>query len=267
MPKRTVAACALGLILAGAAYAQAARAPGEADRLRVAVLGFSRDTAHVGLWAVMDLGDPLRDRIERQLMHGRGFTVVGLRRPPELGIENVTDPAETLAAAGGGLGADLVLYGTVERLAVQAVAFAVWRNGRRLERMAGTTLMQAWLLDVAAGKITWADSFEVERLSPERSAQRMADGLLDELAAQVAGAAAEHIELIAVPGAAASEPVVDGDGDGDGIPDYLNRRANPEDSNRDGLPDYLNRYFLQRRLRRMPSRLRRTGTSSPYGTT
>ena len=209
------------------------------------MLGFSRDTAHVGLWAVMDLGDPLRDRIERQLMHGRGFTVVGLRRPPELGIENVTDPAETLAAVGRGLGADLVLYGTVERLAVQAVAFAVWHNGRRLERMAGTILMQAWLVDVAAGEVTWADAFEVERLSPERSAQQMADSLLDELAAQVAGAAAERIAPIAVPKVAG--PVVAGDGDGDGIPDYLNRRANPADYNRDGLPDYLNRYFLQRR--------------------
>jgi hypothetical protein len=52
-------------------------------------------------------------------------------------------------------------------------------------------------------------------------------------------------------------PVVAGDGDGDGIPDYLNRRANPADSNRDGLPDYLNRYFLQRRP--MQSRLHRTG--------
>ena len=257
MTRRTVAAASLGLILACAAFAQAAQAPGEADRLRVAVLGFSRDTAHVGPWAVMDLGDPLRDRIERQLMHGLGFTVVGLRRPPELGIENVTDPAETLAAVGRRLGADLVLYGTVERLAVQAVAFAVWRNGRRLERMAGTTLMQAWLLDVAAGEVTWSDSFEVERLSPERSAQRMADALLDELAAQVAGAAAEQIEPIAVPDAAAPEPIIAGDGDGDGIPDYLNRSASAADNNRDGLPDYLNRYFLQRGP--PPSRLRRTG--------
>lgn len=247
MSKRTVAAASLGLILACAAGAQATRAPGEADRHRVAVFGFSLDQAYVAAGTVTNLGDRLLERIERQLIRGRHFTVLDIDRPFVPGVDDVADPAETLATVGRGLGADLVLYGTVERLAVQAVTFAMWRGGERLERMAGTTLMHVWLLDAAAGHVTWADSFEVELLSPERSAQRMADSLIDELAGQVVGSLAERIAPIAVPEVTAPGPVIAGDGDRDGIPDYLNRRANPADHNRDGLPDYLNRYFLQRR--------------------
>ncbi|MDE0446333.1 MAG: hypothetical protein OXH96_06625 [Spirochaetaceae bacterium] len=40
---------------------------------------------------------------------------------------------------------------------------------------------------------------------------------------------------------------IDTDGDGDGLPDYLNRDANTGDSDGDGLPDYLNRDNLRRR--------------------
>ena len=234
MPKRTVAAASLGLILACAAYAQVARAPSEAVRQRLAVLDFPLDQAYVGPVTVRDLENGIRERIQRQLTHRR-FTVL--------------DRSDK--------GADLVLSGTVERFAVQAITITIRISGERLERLAGTTLMHVRLLDVAAGEVTWADSFEVEMLSPERSAQRMADSLLDELAGQVVDALMERIEPIAVPEVTAPGPVVAGDGDGDGIPDYLNRRANPADSNRDGLPDYLNRYFLQRRP--MQSRLRRTG--------
>ena len=39
----------------------------------------------------------------------------------------------------------------------------------------------------------------------------------------------------------------DGDDDGDGLPDYLNRDAGTEDRDNDGLPDYLNRDAPQRR--------------------
>ena len=40
---------------------------------------------------------------------------------------------------------------------------------------------------------------------------------------------------------------IDTDGDGDGLPDYLNRDASTGDSDGDGLPDYLNRDNLRRR--------------------
>ena len=90
---------------------------------------------------------------------------------------------------------------------------------------------------MATGEVTWAGSFAMERLPPDRPAQRPADSPIDELALRVVEALTAHLPPI----------VVHADADGDGIPDYLNRRANPADHNRDGLPDYLNRYFLQRR--------------------
>ena len=157
MPKRTVAACALGLILACAASAQAAPAPGETDWQRL--------------------------------------------------------------------------------FASEDVAIAILISPDRLDPAKGTARLQVRLLDVATGEVTWAGSFAVERLPPDRPARRTAESPLDELARRIVDAMSGHLQPI----------VVHGDGDGDGIPDYLNRRANPADHNRDGLPDYLNRYFLQRR--------------------
>ena len=252
MPKRRVAAASLGLILACAAYAQVSPIGLEAQRQRLAVLDFPLDEAYAGPGTVRDLQDRLRERIERQLTHGRRFAVLDLgdsridERAKGVFTSPDPDPAER-ALLGRALGADLVLYGTVDRFAVQAMTLTIRISGERLERLAGTSRMRVKLLDVATEEVTWADSFEVERLSPERSAQRLADALLDELARQVVAALTERIDPI----------VVAGDGDGDGIPDYLNRGANPQDYNRDGLPDYLNRYFLQRRP--LQTRLRSTG--------
>lgn len=157
MPKRTVAACALGLILACAASAQAAPAPGETDWQRL--------------------------------------------------------------------------------FASEDVAVAILISPDRLDPAKGTARLQVRLLDVATGEVTWAGSFALERLPPDRPARRTADFPIDELALRIVEALTAHLPPI----------VVHGDADGDGIPDYLNRRANPADHNRDGLPDYLNRYFLRRR--------------------
>lgn len=124
--------------------------------------------------------------------------------------------------------------------ASEDVAIAILIGPDRLDPATGTARLQVRLLDVATGEVTWAGSFAVERLPPGRPAQRTAESPvdeLDELAQRIVDAMAGHLQPI----------VVYGDADGDGIPDYLNRRANPADHNRDGLPDYLNRYFLQRR--------------------
>ena len=157
MPKRTVAACALGLILACAASAQAAPAASDTDWQRL--------------------------------------------------------------------------------FASEDVAIAILIGPDRLDPATGTARLQVRLLDVATGEVTWAGSFAVEPLPPGRPARRTAESPVDELARRIVDAMAGHLRPI----------VVYGDADGDGIPDYLNRRANPADHNRDGLPDYLNRYFLQRR--------------------
>ncbi len=152
MPKRTVAAASLGLILACAAHAQVAPAPGETDWQRL--------------------------------------------------------------------------------FADENVAIAILISPERLDPARGSARLHVRLLDVATGEVTWAGSVPLER-----PAQRPADSPIDELALRIVDALTGHIQPI----------VVHGDADGDGIPDYLNRRANPADHNRDGLPDYLNRYFLRRR--------------------
>ena len=125
-----------------------------------------------------------------------------------------------------------------ERLfAAEDVALAILISPASVDRATGTERVHVRLLDIVTGEVSWSGSVEVEPLSADRTVRRPADSRVDELALRIVDALTGHIQPI----------VVHGDGDGDGIPDYLNRRANPADHNRDGLPDYLNRYFLQRR--------------------
>ena len=240
MPNRRVAVASLGLILTCAAFGHVGRAPSEADRHRLVVLQFPIEEAQLhskghNPETIGRLQDRFRERITGLLAHDPRFDLVGRN-----------DRA-----------VDLVLFGTVERIVVEPQRIEIRISGERYNGLAGAAYTQVRLLDVATGKVTWEESFEVERLAPDRSARQMADSLLSDLAGKVVDALTAHIAPIVAPEVTAPGPVVSGDGDGDGIPDYLNRGASPADYNRDGLPDYLNRYFLRKRP--MRSHLRRAG--------
>ena len=363
--------CAL---LAGVAHAQDTGAASE--RTRLAVLDFALDEIHlygtgggreqrsggrvvkrgvdVDYDLIRNLQERFRARIEELLIHGRRFAVLDRRagdiyeQEKRLLASDDVDPNEA-ARLGKVLGADYMLYGTVDRIEVTEERRTIVLTGETSTEVTATARLRYSLLTVATREIGWASSLELqygvdEELRTEQAAEMLLDRLVlhvaDEVAdsifpakvAQVTGWGSfvvnrggntvreddlfevfalgeavvdpdtgedlgrletmagiaritsvkpkfslaemitDHGEIVrgmilrrfhgllgesaGQDGGTPAEPRsadernyrrIDTDGDGDGLPDYLNRDASTGDSDGDGLPDYLNRDNLRRR--------------------
>ena len=284
------------VILVGAGYALTATEPGEAvARQRLAVLDFALDEVHLqgdgdnrerssGRSVVRsgaaldfelrrDLRERLRARIEELLLPGQRPAVLG-RRAPEFRSADID--SEEAARRGQTLGADQVLYGTVDRIEVRPRRKRIQLTGEVVSHLLATARVRFSVLAVATGQTIWSSTLELEWVvEDELRPERVADGLLDELATHIAGTVSDLGQLDTTVGTARITGVrpryrvvqmitesaagavhgefepnyrpIDGDRDRDGLPDYLNRDAQNGDSNNDGLPDYLNRDNLRRR--------------------
>lgn len=366
-----VALC--GGLLAGLVHAQDTGAAGE--RTRLAVLDFALDEVHlygtgggreqraggrvvkrgvdVDYDLIRNLQERFRARIEELLIHGRRFAVLDRRageiyeQEKRLLASDDVDPNEA-ARLGKVLGADYMLYGTVDRIEVTEERKTIVLTGETRVEVTATARLRYSLLTVATREIGWASSLELQYgVDEDLRTEQAAEMLLDRLALHVADEVADSIfpakvaqvtgwgsfvvnrggntvreddlfEVFALGEAVvdpdtgedlgrlettagvaritsvkpkfslaemitdhgeivrgmilrrfhgllgeaagadtrADQPEADGernyrridtDGDGDGLPDYLNRDASTGDSDGDGLPDYLNRDNLRRR--------------------
>ena len=362
--------CAL---LAGVVHAQDTGAARE--RTRMAVLDFALDEIHlydtgggreqrsggrvvksgvdVDYDLIRNLQERFRARIEELLIHGRRFAVLDRRageiyeQEKRLLASDDVDPGEA-ARLGKVLGADYMLYGTVDRIEVTEERKTIVLTGETRVDVNATARLRYSLLTVATREIGWASSLELQYgVDEDLRTEQAAELLLDRLALHVAEEVTDSIfppkvaqvtgwgsfvvnrggntvreddlfEVFALGDAvvdpdtgedlgrletvagiaritsvkpkfslaemitdhgeivrgmilrrfhgllgedagadapAAQRPAegernyrrIDTDGDGDGLPDYLNRDASTGDSDGDGIPDYLNRDNLRRR--------------------
>jgi hypothetical protein len=373
-PALRIAAVVLGCTLAvGAVHAQDTGASSE--RTRLAVLDFALDEIHlygtgggreqrsggttvksgidVDYDLIRNLQDRFRARIEELLIHSRRFAVLDRRageiyeQEKRLLASDDVNPNEA-ARLGKVLGADFMLYGTVDRIEVTEERRTIVLTGETSTEVAVTARLRYSLLTVATREIGWASSLELQYgVDEELRTEQAAEMLLDRLAlfvaeevtdsifppkvAQVTGVGSfvvnrggntvsegdlfevfalgdmivdpdtgedlgqletmagiaritsvkpkfslaemvtEHGEIVRgmilrrfhgllgkpegsdsqadQPGTEGERNYrrIDTDGDGDGMPDYLNRDASTGDSDGDGIPDYLNRDNLRRR--------------------
>ncbi|MDE0025792.1 MAG: hypothetical protein OXP69_15375 [Spirochaetaceae bacterium] len=360
-------------LLAGLVHAQDTGTAGE--RTRLAVLDFALDEIHlygtgggreqrsggrvvkrgvdVDYDLIRNLQERFRARIEELLIHGRRFAVLDRRageiyeQEKRLLASDDVDPNEA-ARLGKVLGADYMLYGTVDRIEVTEERKTIVLTGETRVEVTATARLRYSLLTVATREIGWASSLELQYgVDEDLRTEQAAEMLLDRLALHVADEVADSVfpakvaqvtgwgsfvvnrggntvreddlfEVFALGEAVvdpdtgedlgrlettagvaritsvkpkfslaemitdhgeivrgmilrrfhgllgepagsdtrADQPRADGernyrridtDGDGDGLPDYLNRDASTGDSDGDGLPDYLNRDNLRRR--------------------
>ena len=346
------------------------------ERTRLAVLDFALDEIHlygtgggreqrsegrvvkrgvdVDYDLIRNLQDRFRARIEELLIHAQRFAVLDRRageiyeREKRLLASDDVDAHEA-ARLGKVLGADYMLYGTVDRIEVTEERRTIVLTGETRTDVTVTARLRYTLLTVATREIGWASSLELQYgVDEELRTEQAAELLLDRLALHVADEVTEsifppkvaqvtgwgsfvvnrggntvraddlfevfalgdavvdpdtgenlgHLETVAgiaritsvkpkfslaemitdhgeivrgmilrrfhgllgepvgQDGGTAAQPRsaeernyrrIDTDGDGDGLPDYLNRDASTGDSDGDGLPDYLNRDNLRRR--------------------
>ena len=361
------------VLLAGVVHAQDTGAARE--RTRMAVLDFALDEIHlygtgggreqrsggrvvkrgvdVDYDLIRNLQERFRARIEELLIHGRRFAVLDRRageiyeQEKRLLASDDVDPGEA-ARLGKVLGADYMLYGTVDRIEVTEERKTIVLTGETRVDVTATARLRYSLLTVATREIGWASSMELQYgVDEELRTEQAAELLLDRLALHVADEVTESIfppkvtqvtgwgsfvvnrggntvreddlfevfalgdavvdpdtgedlgrmetvagiaritsvkpkfslaemitdhgeivrgmilrrfhGLLGEPAGTAAPAVqprtegernyrrIDTDGDGDGLPDYLNRDASTGDSDGDGIPDYLNRDNLRRR--------------------
>ena len=352
------------------------RVPGpDVDRRRLAVLDFEIDEVHlygaggereqrtgdgaarrgveVDYDLIRNLQDRFRARIESLLTQGRRFAVLD-RRAPDLYeqekrlLQSTDVDAAEGARLGKVLGADYLLYGTVDRIAVEERRTNIQLTGETRTRVLAAAQVRFSVLAVATRQVKWSSAVELEQVAEEDLwPEQLAEAVLDEAAARIADELTENIyppvviqvlgggtvavnrggntvaagdifevfalgpslvdpdtgeslgrlempvgfvrittvkpkyslaEIVAADAGVAADMILrryrgdldlgggagpsaqpapsdgdrnyrraDGDEDGDGLPDYLNRDAGTEDRDNDGLPDYLNRDAPQRR--------------------
>ena len=198
------------------------RVPGPAvERRRLAVLDFPMDEVHlygtggrreqrsggrvvrrgvdVDYELIRNLQERFRARIEELLIQGRRFAVLD-RRAPEIYEQEKrllrssdVDPAEG-ARLGKVLGADYMLYGTVDRIEVEEKLTRIQITGESYSRVLATVRVRFSVLAVATRQVKWSSSLEFEWVIEEdRRPERVAEGMLDELAIHVVDELTENI--------------------------------------------------------------------------
>ena len=198
------------------------RVPGEAvERRRLAVLDFELDEMHlygaggdreqrsdgrvvrrgvdVDFNLIRNLQERFRARIEELLTQGQRFAVLD-RRAPEIYEQEKrllrspdVDPAEG-ARLGKVLGADHLLYGTVDRIEVQEQRTEIQLTGEKRSRVLATVRGRFSVLAIATRQVTWASSLELEWVVEEElRPEQVAEGLLEQLAMHIADEVTESI--------------------------------------------------------------------------
>lgn len=219
-PKLRIAAVALGCALA-AAVVHAQDTGAASERTRLAVLEFALDEIHlygtgggreqtsggrvvkrgvdVDYDLIRNLQDRFRARIEELLIHSRRFAVLERRsgeiyeQEKRLLASDDVDPNEA-ARLGKVLGADYMLYGTVDRIEVTEERKTIVLTGETSTEVTATARLRYSLLTVATREIGWASSLELQHgVDEELRTEQAAEMLLDRLALHVADEVTESI--------------------------------------------------------------------------
>ena len=217
------AAAVLGLLLAAGAHAQVAAESHEADvdRRRLAVLDFEIDEVHlygaggereqrggdgtarrgveVDYDLIRNLQERFRARIEALLTQGRRFAVLDRRagdlyeQEKRLLQSTDVDAAEG-ARLGKVLGADYLLYGTVDRIAVEERQRNIRLTGETRTTALAAAQVRYSVLTVATRQVKWSSAVEMEHApDDELWPEQQAEAVLDDIAARIVDELTENI--------------------------------------------------------------------------
>ena len=197
------------------------RVPGpDVDRRRLAVLDFEIDEVHlygaggereqrtggaarrgveVDFDLMRNLQDRFRARIESLLTQGRRFAVLDRRAPDLYEQEKRLLQSSDVDAAEGArlgkvLGADYLLYGTVDRIAVEERRTNIQLTGETRTRVLAAAQVRFSVLAVATRQVKWSSAVELEQVAEEDLwPEQLAEAVLDEAAARIADELTENI--------------------------------------------------------------------------
>ena len=198
------------------------RVPGpDVDRRRLAVLDFEIDEVHlygaggereqrggdgtarrgveVDYDLIRNLQERFRGRIEALLTQGRRFAVLDRRagdlyeQEKRLLQSTDVDAAEG-ARLGKVLGADYLLYGTVDRITVEERRKNIQLTGETRTTVLAAAQVRFSVLAVATRQVKWSSAVELEHAPDEELwPEQQAEAVLDDIAARIVDELTENI--------------------------------------------------------------------------
>lgn len=161
--------------------------------------GTVEEGVSVDFGLMRNLENGFRARIEELLTQGRRFGVLDRRRGDVYEAEKraLLSPdtaAGERARLGRVLGADYLVYGAIDRIAVEGWERTIEISGERYHGLSASARVRFTVLATATRQVKWSSSLDVERAAqagarPEIAAQ----ALLDEVAAAIADELTENI--------------------------------------------------------------------------
>ena len=198
------------------------RVPGpDMKRRRLAVLDFPMDEVHlygagdgrqlqvdgrnvragtdVDFRLVRKLQHGFRAKAEELLTQGRRFGVLDRQRPEVYEAEKRiltsgdVDIGER-ARLGRVMGADYMVYGTIDRVVIETTTRVIRATGERSDRSYGATKVRFTVLAAATRQVKWSSAITLDReLPPGLRPEAAAEALLDDVAARMVDELTENI--------------------------------------------------------------------------
>ena len=198
------------------------RVPGpDMKRRRLAVLDFPMDEVHlygagggrqlqvdgrnvragtdVDFRLIRKLQHGFRAKAEELLTQGRRFGVLDRQRPEVYEAEKQiltsgdADIGER-ARLGRVMGADYMVYGTIDRVVIENESRVIRATGERINRSHGATKVRFTVLAAATRQVKWSSAITLDReLPPGLRPEAAAEALLDEVAARMVDELTENI--------------------------------------------------------------------------
>ena len=198
------------------------RVPGpDMQRRRLAVLDFPMEEVHlygtgggrqlqvdgravrvgtdVDFKLVRKLQHAFRSKVEELLTQGRRFGVLDRNRPEVYEAEKQiltsgdVDVGER-ARLGKVMGADYLVYGTIDRVVIESTSRVIRATGERIERSHGATKVRFTVLAAATRQVKWSSSIDLDRRLPAGLVpEAAAEALLEEVAFRMVDELTENI--------------------------------------------------------------------------
>ena len=198
------------------------RVPGPPmERRRLAVLDFPMEEVHlygtgggrqmradgqvqrtgidVDFKLIRTLQHGFRAKVEELLTQGRRFGILDRKRPEvyeaekQIVLSDDVNVAER-ARLGKVMGADYLVYGSIDRVAIQNESRVIRATGERIERAYGDTKVRFTVLAMATRQVKWSSAITLDkRLPPGLVPEVAAQALLNEVASRLVDELTENI--------------------------------------------------------------------------
>lgn len=172
---------------------------GIGGRRQLQIDGRVRVGTDVDFKLVRKLQHGFRAKMEELLTQGRRFGVLAPNRPGVYEAEEQILPSGDVevgerARLGRVMGADYLVYGTIDRVVIENATRFIRISGERIEQSHGATKVRFTVLAATTRQVKWSSAITLDRMFPPGlRPEAAAEALLEEVAARMVDELTENI--------------------------------------------------------------------------